>query len=176
MTSEYYLIKTGYGPLHIHINFDDTGPKQIFCNLPPLGTEISGLAASTGILISKYLEIGGDPRRLIKHLNSVKGDKPIGFGENRVDSIPHAISVALKIHLDKHPTVEPPPTSVQLEVHNTPNPDYFSTAHISAADGPKITYYTQSSGADHCPECYSPNLKRESGCLSCLDCNYSKCS
>ena len=106
MTSEYYYIATGYGGLHIHINFDASGPKQVFCNLPPLGTEISGLAASTGILISKYLEIGGDPRRLIKHLNSVKGDKPIGFGEKRIDSIPHAISVALKKHLDMHPIVE----------------------------------------------------------------------
>lgn len=165
MTSEYYNISTGYGPLHIHINFDESGPKQVFCNLPPLGTEISGLAASTGILISKYLEIGGDPHRLIKHLNSVKGDKPIGFGENRIDSIPHAISVALKRHLDKHPT-EVVSTSVAEEAKLPPPPEKLKIVMIKEG-------YPET---DHCPECYSPNLKRESGCLSCLDCNYSKCS
>ena len=33
----------------------------------------------------------GEPLRIIKHLNAVKGDRPVGFGENRVDSIAHAI-------------------------------------------------------------------------------------
>jgi ribonucleoside-diphosphate reductase alpha chain len=175
MTSEYYHIKTGYGPLHIHINYDETGPKQIFCNLPPLGTEISGLAASTGILISKYLEIGGDPRRLIKHLNSVKGDKPVGFGENRIDSIPHAISVALKRHLEKHPPAEIPPTSVELkkpivmDFGNAPAEAVVFDADFSGVGA----HYSSPS---HCPECYSPNFVLEGGCCVCKDCGHSKCS
>lgn len=100
-TSEYYEKQTGYGPLHVNIIYDEYGPYRIFTNLPPLGTEISGLTAIIGILLSKYLEIGGDPGRILKHLNSIKGDRPHGFGASRVDSIPHAISQVLRDHLIK---------------------------------------------------------------------------
>ena len=101
MDSEYYQLETGYGPLHLHIDYDATGPKQIFCNLPPIGTELSGLTTVVGLLVSKYLSNGGEPIKLLKHLNSVKGDKPIYSKGRQVDSIPHAISMALREHLLK---------------------------------------------------------------------------
>jgi ribonucleoside-diphosphate reductase alpha chain len=167
-TSEYYQINTGYGPLHVHINYDETGPKQVFCNLPPLGTELSGVAASIGILISKYLEIGGDPRRLIKHLNSVKGDKPIGFGEKKVDSIPHAISVALKAHLDRHPVSEKPSTGVTLDVPKV--------VDVAPVDHREEAARIQAISSNYCPSCYSPNFVLEGGCSVCKDCGHSKCS
>src|SRR3989344_4730262 len=99
--SNYYEVNTGQGPLHIHINYDEIGPTRVFANLSPTGTEISGMTTAMAILLSKYFELGGDPKRILKHLNSVKGDKPFGFGPKRVDSIPHAISKALREHLIK---------------------------------------------------------------------------
>lgn len=101
-SSEYFQIKTGYGPLHVHINYDESGPKQIFTNISPLGTEIAGLTALVGILLTKYLEVGGNPNSIIKHLNSIKGDKPHGLEEARIDSIPHAVAIALQDYLDRH--------------------------------------------------------------------------
>ena len=154
VASEYYQIQTGYGPLHIHINYtEDGGPFQIFTNLPPLGTEISGLTALIGILLSKYLENGGDPVRILKHLNSVKGDKPYGFGENRVNSIPHAIAIALKNHLKKRNMITENADNTTLELW-------------------------QASKVQYCPKCYSSNISFESGCSgpTCHDCGYSECS
>ncbi|HNT97603.1 MAG TPA: adenosylcobalamin-dependent ribonucleoside-diphosphate reductase, partial [Elusimicrobiales bacterium] len=58
VSSEYFQIKTGYGPLHVHINFNEQGPYQVFTNMPSLGTEISGLTSLIGILLSKYFEEG----------------------------------------------------------------------------------------------------------------------
>jgi ribonucleoside-diphosphate reductase alpha chain len=101
LSSDYYQIRTGYGPLHVHINYDERGPFQLFANIPPLGTEIAALTALTGILVSKYLAEGGEPLRLLKHLDSVKGDKPIGLGPGRVDSIAHGVAIALRAHLRK---------------------------------------------------------------------------
>ena len=174
MNAEYYNIVTGYGGLHVHINYDETGPKQVFCNLPPLGTELSGVAASIGILISKYLEIGGDPRRLIKHLNSVKGDKPVGFGDKRVDSIPHAISVALKNHLDRHPMAEKPSASVkEVEVDIS---QLSSTSDKATRNVTEAARIQTLSAANYCPSCYSPNFVVEGGCAVCKDCGFSKCS
>ncbi len=155
ISSHYYQIETGYGPLHVHINYDDKGPFQVFTNIPPLGTEISGLTSLVGILLSKYLDNGGDPVSVIKHLNSVKGDKPIGFGENHINSIAHAISVALKEHLRQ--------TGVGKERLEN------GTAKLALWDASKTKY---------CPKCYSSNVSFESGCSgpTCHDCGYSKCS
>ena len=152
LSSEYFQIRTGYGPLHLHVNYDEKGPFQLFANIPPLGTEISGLTSLVGILISKYLSEGGDPLKLLKHLNSVKGDRPIGLGPSRVDSIPHAISIALRAHLKKTGWLEGQKAEEE-----------------AAAAEPK---------ADHCPKCFSRNVSFESGCSgpTCHDCGHSACS
>lgn len=151
VSSEYYQIKTGYGPLHVHINYDERGPYQVFTNIPPLGTEISALTSLVGILLSKYLGEGGDPVRILKHLNSVKGDKAIGFGDARVDSIAHAVGIALRSHLKKTGWLDQPETAVE------PLPTIK---------------------AEFCPKCYSSNVVHESGCSgpTCKDCGHSECS
>lgn len=156
LASEYFQIRTGYGPLHIHVNYDERGPIQVFTNIPPLGTEISGLTSLVGILISKYLGEGGDPMNLLKHLNSVKGDRPIGLGPGRVDSIPHAIAIALRAHLKK--------TGWISGEENAPSKPAEPMAAL-----PRV---------EHCPKCYSSNVSFESGCSgpTCHDCGHSACS
>lgn len=156
VSSEYYQIKTGYGPLHVHINYDENGPYQIFTNLPPLGTEISGLTSLIGILLSKYLEAGGDPLRIIKHLNSVKGDRPIGFGENRVNSVAHAVGLALRLHLKRTGQV---------------------SQDEEATEKNRLELW-EAGQQQYCPSCYSSNIAHESGCSgpTCHDCGYSECS
>jgi len=154
--SEYYLMQTGYGPLHIHINYDERGPYQVFLNIPPLGTEIAGLTSVIGIMLSKYLAEGGDPIRLLKHLNAVKGDRPLGFGDKRVDSIPHAVSVALREHLKRTGWI-----------------DDNNSEHRKTVDA--LLEFTR---LNHCPKCYSANVAYEGGCSgpTCKDCGYSECS
>jgi ribonucleoside-diphosphate reductase alpha chain len=156
VSSEYYQIKTGYGPLHIHINYDERGPYQVFTNIPPLGTEISALTSLVGILLSKFLAEGGDPLRILKHLNSVKGDKAVGFGENRINSIAHAISIALRQHLKKTGWLTDSEEAAQKE-------------NLEVVALPK---------AEYCPKCYSSNVAYESGCSgpTCHDCGFSECS
>ena len=151
--SEYYQIKTGYGPLHVHINFDERGPYQVFTNLPPLGTEISALTALIGILLSKYLAEGGDPVRILKHLNSVKGDRPVGLGPNRVNSVAHAVAIALREHLKRNGWLS------EDKEHET-LAGLFPAPH------------------EVCPRCRSSNVSHESGCSgpTCHDCGYSECS
>jgi ribonucleoside-diphosphate reductase alpha chain len=154
LASDYYQVRTGYGPLHVHINYDERGPFQVFANIPPLGTEIAGLTSLVGILISKYLAEGGDPLRLLKHLNSVKGDRPIGLGPNRVDSIAHAVAIALRAHLKKTGWLD----------------DETAAAAADALVAPKA--------AEHCPKCFSRSVAYQSGCSgpTCLDCGHSECS
>ena len=156
VSSEYFQLKTGYGPLHIHINYNDQGPYQVFTNMPPLGTEVSGLTSLVGILLSKYLEEGGDPVRIIKHLNSIKGDRPMGLGENRVNSVAHGIAVALRSHLKR---------------------TGFIAADSDVNGQPKLELW-EMTRTQYCPKCYSSNVSYESGCSgpTCHDCGYSECS
>jgi ribonucleoside-diphosphate reductase alpha chain len=157
ISSEYYEIRTGHGPLHIHIDYDDQGPFRVFASLSPVGTELAGLTSVVGVLLSKFLEAGGDPVKILKHLNSIKGDRPFGLGNQRVDSIPHAIAIALREHLRKHGKLEGAP---------------------AAATGQRSLELWDQSSALYCPECYSTNVEKASGChgVTCADCGYSECS
>lgn len=163
--SMYYQVQSGYGPLHVHINYDDVGPTKVFANISPMGSEISGMTTAIGILTSKYLELGGDPVRILKHLNSIKGDKPYGFGPRRVDSIPHAISKALRDHLVKTGYIPDENGQTTLEQH---------------PETPAIAQETQAAMNNSlcCSKCFSTNVQMAAGCSepTCFDCGYSKCS
>ncbi len=160
VTSEYYEKETGYGPLHVNIIYDERGPFRVFANIPPLGTEIAGLTAVIGILLSKYLETGGKAERILKHLNSVKGDRPIGFGPNRVESIPYALSQVLRDHLIKHGHLKANGNGAPAKAK--PGAAPARDARVSAT----------------CPQCYSTNVEFVSGCKepTCFDCGFSNCS
>ena len=157
--SDYYLIQSGHGPIHLHINYDKEGPTRVFVNFSPTGTEISGLSSALAIMLSKYFELGGDPVRVLKHLNSIKSEKPLGFGKNRIDSIPHAIAVALRRHLIKTGKIE----SINQDENNT-----FVININNKEEDLKL----------HCPKCFSSNVGMVSSCPepTCFDCGYSKCS
>jgi ribonucleoside-diphosphate reductase alpha chain len=156
VSSEYFQLKTGYGPLHVHVNYNEHGPYQVFTNMPPLGTEISGLTSLIGILLSKYLEEGGDPVKVIKHLNSVKGDRPVGLGDNRINSIAHGIAVALRSHLKRTGII-----ATDQDINGQEKLELWDASHTQ-----------------YCPKCYSSNVSFESGCSgpTCHDCGYSECS
>lgn len=182
--SQYYEVATGYGKLHVNIVYDSIGPVKIFANISPIGTEISGMTSAISILVSKYLEQGGDPRMLLKHLNSVKGDKPMGFGPNRVDSIPHALSKVLRDHLirtgklqdySKQATLaleHEAPKAVEKPAAPKQSEKLQSTATIEPAK-----YEEKQQGDLFCPQCYSRNVAMMAGCKepTCFDCGYSKC-
>src|SRR3989344_133868 len=159
--SDYYPMQTGQGPRHIHINYNEEGPTKVFANLSPAGTEISGLATALALLLSKYFELGGDPTRILKPLNSVKSEKPYGFGKNRIDSIPHAISIALRKHLIKTGKIK---TLDSIKEDK----EQQKLVEKEVDNGNRI----------YCPQCFSSNVGVVSGCSepTCFDCGYSKCS
>lgn len=174
VTSEYYEKKTGYGTLHMNIIYTQDGPYRIFTNLPPIGTEVNCLTAVIGILLSKYFEAGGDPERILKHLNSAKGDRPYGFGPSRVDSVPHAISQVLRDHLKKTGKLRKTKRAEAEENTPTEGNGKKGNGHLKAAS--EETPFQVA--ADYCPRCYSSNVEFVSGCKepTCFDCGYSNCS
>lgn len=159
--ADYYMIETGQGGIHIHINYNEERISKIFANLSPIGTEISGMATSLAIVLSKYFELGGDPIRILKHLNSIKSEKPYGFGPNKVDSIPHAFSIAIRRHLIKTGKLKP-----------------IENGHAKNGEIQKIVEVDRDVKNLYCSKCFSSNVGMISGCSepTCFDCGYSKCS
>jgi ribonucleoside-diphosphate reductase alpha chain len=161
VSSEYYEIKTGHGPLHVHIDYDEEGPQRLFASLSPVGTELAGLTSVLGVVISKYLEQGGSAPALVKHLQAVKGDRPFGLGESRVNSISHALGIALSTHLKKHGHAE-------TENHGV----------VELEDPANLELWNLSNQDEQCPECFSANVRHGAGCSGpiCNDCGYSACN
>jgi len=155
--SVYYKFETGYGPVHVHIDHHEGKILKVFTNIAPIGTEIAGLTSVLGIIISNYIEMGGDVNEVRKHLNSIKSDKPYGFGPKRIESIPHAISVALSKFMAQTGSLP----GQQLLTHVTP-----------------ATEKSPEQKQGHCPKCYSPNIAYLSGCSgpTCYECGFSECS
>lgn len=172
--SQYYEVSTGYGNLHVNIVYDEIGPVKVFANISPLGTEISGLTSAISILVSKFLEQGGDPKKLLKHLNSIKGDKPIGFGPNRVDSIPHAISRVLRDHLIRTGKLQDYSRQSTLAMEKN---EKKPSSSLSEGAHTHLDAEEKQQGDLFCPQCYSRNVGMVAGCKdpTCYDCGYSKC-
>lgn len=170
MSSKYYKFDTGYGPIHIHIDHNEKKIYRVFTSTTPVGTEIAGLVTSVGILLSKYLEQGGSVEEVRKHLNSIKSDRPHGFGPNKIESIPHAISVALTKFLSQQHAL---PGQQTLTSVTEPKTNGKAATNGAAAQEKPDPHKEQ-----HCPKCYSPNIAFQSGCTgpTCFDCGFSECS
>ncbi|RLE45581.1 adenosylcobalamin-dependent ribonucleoside-diphosphate reductase [Candidatus Woesearchaeota archaeon] len=169
LSSVYYKFESGYGPVHVHIDHSNGKIVRVFTNTAPIGTEIAGLTTVLGILVSKYLELGGDVNEIRKHLNSIKSDKPFGFGPKRIESIPHAVSIALSkflAQMDKLPGQQllTPLIEEKENKDNKPKKDDKKDDNKG-----RLSY---------CPKCFSPNIAYQSGCSgpTCFDCGYSECS
>jgi hypothetical protein len=90
-------------------------------------------------------------------LNSIKSEKPYGFGKNRIDSVPHAMSIALRNHLIK---------TGKIKSNNQEVGDLTDNKNL------------ENDSKLHCSKCFSANVGMISGCSepTCFDCGYSKCS
>jgi hypothetical protein len=113
------------------------------------------------------LELGGDVANLRKHLNSIKSDKPNGYGPKRIESIPHAVSTALNKFMSQMGNI---PGQQLLTPHvSVPVPEVKAQMPVQEPEKHK---------PGHCPKCYSPNIAYLSGCTgpTCYECGFSECS
>ncbi|MGV2434920.1 MAG UNVERIFIED_CONTAM: hypothetical protein LVT10_08565 [Anaerolineae bacterium] len=95
---------------------------------------------------------------IIDQLRDIGGTRSVGFGANRISSLPDAVARALEENYFPSAVLE------QLILPMSPEP---STTIVEPSH--------QLSGADLCPTCASVALVREEGCRKCLVCGYSEC-
>lgn len=100
-----YKLMTPVGSAFVTINQDMGGdPLEVFINVGKAGSDVAAMAEALGRTISTALRFRGslsprDKAKEIAHqLAGIGGRRSVGFGPNKIRSLPDAISVALSTH------------------------------------------------------------------------------
>jgi ribonucleoside-diphosphate reductase alpha chain len=157
LRGETHRITTPLGTTYITINENgDEEPFEVFLHASKAGSETNAVSEAIGRLISYTLRLSSPvpPRdrlkEVVKQLGGIGGGRPLGFGANRVLSLPDGIAQALEMYLDKD------------------LPDTRTNGQGPLLDA-RLKF------GDLCPECGEAALVNEEGCQKCYACGHSEC-
>lgn len=159
-----YNIDTPVGKAFITINENGGDqPFEAFVNTAKAGSEIAAVSEAIGRLISYILRMASPVapvdrmREIIVQLIGIGGSRSLGFGINRVRSLPDGIGQVLDQYLnEKHGIV-----TEEVKSNGGGN------GHNDTAPVMKI--------GDICPECGEAAVVNEEGCRKCYACGFSEC-
>ncbi|MGI6083195.1 MAG: ribonucleoside-diphosphate reductase, adenosylcobalamin-dependent, partial [Limnochordia bacterium] len=152
LTGATYEWLTPLGKAFITVNEYQGDPIEIFINIGKAGSDISAMSEALGRLATLFLKhaemrtADDKVQMLVKHLSDIGGSTSVGFGINRISSVPDALAKTLKVHLEDSQRSQ----GIQVTI------DFGS-------------------GMDLCPTCGIAALAREEGCFVCKACGYTKC-
>ncbi|MBN2678097.1 MAG: adenosylcobalamin-dependent ribonucleoside-diphosphate reductase, partial [Anaerolineaceae bacterium] len=164
-----YSIETPVGKAFITINENGGDqPFEVFVNAAKAGSDITADSEALGRLISYNLRLTStiQPRRRLKEilsqLTGIGGGRSLGFGPNRVRSLPDGIAHALDEYLKD--------TEAQ-------NGDEEAGGNGNGGNGSQDKNNTDPwlVIGDLCPECGHAAMVNEEGCHKCYACGYSEC-
>lgn len=165
LSGRTYRMETPIGTAYVTINDVDGQPYEVFINVGKGGSDVAAVSEALGRLCSLELQTPSPlsarerAKEIVHKLRGISGSQAIGFGPNRVASLPDAIAVALNRHIGAE--LQP---AVQLPLS------------ADAIDEPVETYTNgKSLHRDLCPECGQATLIHEEGCRHCSSCGFSKC-
>jgi len=192
-----YKMQTPSGKAFITINEDTEGePLELFVNVGNAGSDIAAFAEALGRMISATLRMRGSisakkrALEISEQLSGIGGRRSVGFGANRIMSLPDAIGIAIATHYGFRQNMNlPVPNGVSngsaLSNGHTTNGEVKQSLFTNAASsdvqgtsGMVIQAELPLSGkqkADLCPECGSHTLVFEEGCAKCYTCGHSEC-
>jgi len=204
-----YGTDTPVGKTYITINHDENKqPFEVFITVGKSGSDVAAMADALGRMISLNLRINGALapreriRQVVAQLIGIGGARSVGFGENKVRSLPDAIAKVLSRHFEfkVNGVVEDrKPDSTAAHNGNGANAHISNltnghTQPIAADAAPKeeivkieqltlqtpngmlsATEGTATGLYDICPECGGASLAYEEGCKKCYACGYSEC-
>ena len=154
-----YRKDTPLGTAYITVNSDERNePFEVFMNVGKAGTEVTAVSEAMGRLISLVLRMPASLppserlRWVMDEMAGIGGGRPLGFGVNRVRSLPDGIAQVLAEHLSELPNVHEAPQAEQLALPINIKPV-----------------------GDICPECGEASFLNVEGCRKCHICGYSEC-
>ncbi len=151
------MVDTPAGKSYVTVNENGgSEPFEVFISTAKAGSETFAIGEAIGRLISYVLRMSSPIpprdrlREVVRQLQGIGGGRSLGFGLNRVRSLPDGVAQA--IH------------------------DYIGdTEIIVAANNESEDQKEQLRFGDLCPECGEAALINEEGCRKCYACAFSEC-
>jgi len=172
-----YSISTPVGKAFVTINENGGDhPFEVFVSTAKAGSETAAVSEAIGRLISYLLRIASPilPRErlkeIVKQLSGIGGGRSLGFGPNRVRSLPDGVAQTLAEYLEDS-------EEYQEAAANGGNGGYGKYP-IRPSDIPEKTQSAVQPAfqiGDLCPECGQAAVVNEEGCRKCYACGYSEC-
>ncbi len=166
-----YHINTPLGKTFVTVNENGGNhPFEIFISTAKAGSDTAAVSEAIGRLLSYILRLASPvlPRErlqeIARQLAGIGGGRPLGFGPNRVRSLPDGVSQALREYLDDTTN-----EAANLETSERGNGQYGERDSFSLLEKPLFKI------GDLCPECGQAALVNEEGCRKCYACNFSEC-
>jgi ribonucleoside-diphosphate reductase alpha chain len=150
-----YEIATPLGKAYVTVNRNgEEQPFEVFCNVGKAGSDTAAVSEAIGRLISLALRLPSplSPterlQQVVDQLSGIGGGRPMGFGLQRVRSLPDGIAQALAEDLGALRAQPAEVDSKQLQLFKV---------------------------GDLCPECGQASFVNEEGCRKCYSCGHSEC-
>jgi ribonucleoside-diphosphate reductase alpha chain len=168
LAGQTYRVPTPLGATYVTVNENGEGagqPFEIFLHTAKAGSETAAISEALGRLISYILRLVSpvSPRNrlieIVRQLSGIGGSRSIGFGPNRVSSLPDGIAQVLQEYLTESELIPDDAGAV------APVPDQQLSLPMEPAK--KL--------GDLCPECGAATLVNEEGCRKCYSCGFSEC-
>lgn len=187
-----YQVSTPMGQAFITINTNGGNqPLEMFVNVGKAGSDVTAMAEAMGRLISLILRIQSPippmerARKVAGELMGIGGARSMGFGENRVRSLPDAVAKVIDRHFGFFPKFHSEnPHGGEVATNGKAN----GVAHHEEvplpiggeAQGTQLPLMAQAPGqrmvtVDLCPQCGEGSLVFEESCKKCYSCGYSEC-
>jgi len=199
-----YKLSTPVGSAFVTINQTQNGePLELFVNVGKAGSDVTAMAEALGRTISTALRFKGHlkPRERAEEiaiqLAGIGGRRSVGFGPNKILSLPDAVAAALSIHFSfkingfNKSTAARQANGINGELIQASEKldikyddkvtkttssriilDPASSSDIAPASLTKETIVTST---DLCPSCGGGTLVYEEGCSKCYSCGHSEC-
>lgn len=164
-----YNVETPLGKAFITIN-ENGGqqPFEVFINTSKAGSETAAVSEAIGRLISYILRLASPvaPRErmqeIARQLLGIGGGRSLGFGPNRVRSLPDGVGHVLDEYLRERAGLQDGPTQEKASGNGGKSASTAQSQHPQ-----KI--------GDLCPECGEAAVVNEEGCRKCYACGHSEC-
>ncbi len=164
------VVETPLGKTFVTINENGGNqPFEVFVNTAKAGSETAAVAEAIGRLISYILRLSSPiaPRERLKEvwrqLSGIGGGRSLGFGPNRVRSLPDGVAQAVAEYLENSGS-----RHGEMESFSLSDNGYKP---VSSSYSGQLQYLI----GDLCPDCGQAALVNEEGCRKCYACGYSEC-
>ena len=168
-----YRMNTPVGVAFITLNTNGGTPPEpleIFINISKPGSDISAMAEGLGRSLSLALRFASHlpaierVKEIVNQLQGIGGARTMGFGKDRIRSLPDAVAKVLSMHYNLNGNGIVKKTEPE-------KPKLVTETVQQSLLQPQIS----SSNFDICPSCGEATFAHEEGCKKCYGCGFSEC-